>query len=138
MNWSDQFPKKGETTSSKGPSGGGIKVVEAENDFPILHPNFIRIGSAHAVERSGDRADCLHPQITGHRGRRRATPRAEVHRARIGEHRPEQHPVAVVDAARVVDRQPSDCRKGLAGPVDGRIGYTIGGCIGCRVGGVVG
>jgi hypothetical protein len=55
MNWSDRVPKKGEGPSSKGPSGGGIKVVEAENDFPIPNPNYIRIGSAHAVERSGNR-----------------------------------------------------------------------------------
>jgi hypothetical protein len=40
-------------------SGNGhtsnIKIVEEENDFPIEQPNFMRIGSAHAAEHSGER-----------------------------------------------------------------------------------
>ena len=35
---------------------GTIKVIEDENDFLIVKPSFMRIGSAIAVERKNDRA----------------------------------------------------------------------------------
>ena len=49
MSWTEKAGK---------PGGGGssnIKVVEEENDFPIANPEYMRIGSAHAVERGSDR-----------------------------------------------------------------------------------
>lgn len=46
MSWADK--------AGKG-AGSNIKIVEEENDFPIAKPNYMRIGSAHAVERGGDR-----------------------------------------------------------------------------------
>ena len=49
MSWTEKAGKPG------GGGGSGIKVVEEENDFPIAHPNYMRIGSAHAVERGSDR-----------------------------------------------------------------------------------
>lgn len=57
MNWTDRLKKGMKDRSPPGPqkSGSGIKVVEAENDFPILRPDSIRIGSAHARECSGNR-----------------------------------------------------------------------------------
>lgn len=46
MSWADK--------AGKG-AGSNIKIVEEENDFPIAKPDYMRIGSAHAVERGGDR-----------------------------------------------------------------------------------
>jgi hypothetical protein len=50
MSWAEKTGKSG------GGAGGGVKIVEEENDFPIAKPNYMRIGSAHAVERGSDRA----------------------------------------------------------------------------------
>lgn len=44
-----------EKTGKPGSGGSSIKIVEEENDFPIAKPNYMRIGSAHAVERGSDR-----------------------------------------------------------------------------------
>lgn len=42
-------------TEKAGKPASNIKIVEEENDFPIAKPNYMRIGSAHAVERGSDR-----------------------------------------------------------------------------------
>jgi len=52
MSWAEKAGKSGG-------GGGGIKVVEEENDFPVAKPNYMRIGSAHAVERGSDRTALL-------------------------------------------------------------------------------
>lgn len=67
MSWAEKTGKPGAG------GGSGIKVVEEENDFPISKPDYMRIGSAHAVERNGDRkalenllkkfADIIHTQF---------------------------------------------------------------------------
>lgn len=49
MSWTEKAGKPG------GGGASGIKVVEEENDFPIAKPDYMRIGSAHAVERGSDR-----------------------------------------------------------------------------------
>lgn len=49
MSWAEKTGKSG------GGAGSGVKIVEEENDFPIAKPNYMRIGSAHAVERGSDR-----------------------------------------------------------------------------------
>ena len=49
-------------SGSSGSSGSGVKIVDAENDFPFERIEFIRIGSAHTVsteERDAENADLL-------------------------------------------------------------------------------
>lgn len=44
-----------------------FKIIEAENNFPFAQVDFLRVGSAHAVERHGDRErlrDSLEPMAT--------------------------------------------------------------------------
>lgn len=56
MSWAEKMGKSGGGAGgSGGGNSGGIKIVEEENDFPIAHPEYMRIGSAHAVERGTDR-----------------------------------------------------------------------------------
>lgn len=51
MSWAEKAGKGGGAAGG----GSGIKIVEEENDFPIAKPAYMRIGSAHAVERGADR-----------------------------------------------------------------------------------
>jgi hypothetical protein len=47
-------------TSSKRPSSVAdidFKIIAEENDFPFEQVDFVRLGSAHAIERGGNRED---------------------------------------------------------------------------------
>ncbi len=49
MTWADSIGKRDDGEGKK------VRIVEEENNFPIANPNYLRIGSAHAVERGSDR-----------------------------------------------------------------------------------
>ena len=60
-----RLDKPGGSSTGSGPpgsSGSGVKIVDAENNFPFQRIEFIRIGSAHTVssgERDTENADLL-------------------------------------------------------------------------------
>jgi hypothetical protein len=53
MSFVDKVRKNGAAKSSV--ADINFKLIEEENDFPFAEVDFLRIGSAHAVERLGDR-----------------------------------------------------------------------------------
>ena len=56
MSWADKLGKKSPPSASAPKSSNDdVKIVEEENNVPFAFIDSIRIGSAHAVERNGDR-----------------------------------------------------------------------------------
>ncbi len=62
MSWASRTGKTPPSGGGAGGSGGSsagsdvdFRIIEEENNFPFASVDYIRIGSAHAVERNDDR-----------------------------------------------------------------------------------